>query len=159
MKHILLNSEADRWKLAYSYIKIKCGDNYIWRFEDLPKLEAFFNYSNGPRNGKIMSEEVKESFKHYKKCSAEYADELANKRDSIINIPVEMLIKTFGYEMPRDDYDDEKDISEIKEDIPLKSLFDLTYPCICVNWFKSGYDRLGENSICAIDYVELKEFN
>ena len=47
---------------------------------------------------------------------------------------------------------------EFNEEVPLKSLFNLTYPCICVNWLKSDWDRIGKNTICAIDYVELKEF-
>lgn len=46
MNHTLLNSKADRWKLAYSYIKIKCGNFSLWREEDLPKLEPFFKYSD-----------------------------------------------------------------------------------------------------------------
>lgn len=162
MNHILLTSELDRWKLAYSYIKIKCGDDSIWREEDLPKLEPFFRYSEqfrGGKNNRPMTQEEKESFDYYEKCNKEYSDELTEKRDSIDYIDLYTLIKSFGYEYPQDEDSEGNEIEvEFSEDIPLKSLFELTYPCICVNWIKSDYDRIGKNAICAIDYVELKEF-
>lgn len=156
MNHTLLTSESDRWKLAYSYIKIKCGNFSLWREEDLPKLEPFFKYSDEcGGHFRPMTQEEKDSFAYYEKCDKEYADALCEKRDAVDYIDISTLIKAFGYEMPSDE--DENGV-EFDEDIPLKSTMNLTYPCICVNWLESCMDRMGKSAICAIDYVELKEF-
>lgn len=156
MNHTLLTSESDRWKLAYSYIKIKRGNFSLWREEDLPKLEPFFKYSAECRGHfRPMTQEEKDSFTYYEKCNKEYADDLGEKRDAVDYIDISTLIKTFGYEMPSDE--DENGV-EFDEDIPLKSTINLTYPCICVNWLESCMDRMGKSAICAIDYVELGEF-
>ena len=160
MKHTLLLSEADRWKLAYSYLRFKCGDDSIWREEDLPKLQPFFKYSDKCHgNFRAMTQDEKDSFYYYEKCRKEYNDELTEKRDSVLYIDENTLIKSFGYELPSDEDEngDEIDI-EIDADTPLKSAIDLTYPCVCVNWLESGYDRYSSTGICAIDYVELKDF-
>ena len=160
MNHTLLTSESDRWGLAYSYIKIKCGNFSLWREEDLPKLEPFFKYSDECRGHfRPMTQEERDSFAYYKKCDEEYADDLSKKRDAVDYIDINTLIKTFGYKMPSDEDENGNEIDvEFDEDIPLKSTIDLTYPCVCVNWIKSDMDRMGKTSICAIDYVELKEF-
>ena len=165
MNHILLNSEIDRWKLAYSYIKIKMGDDSIWREEDLPKLEPFFKYSEQFRGGeknRPMTQEEKDSFDYYEKCNKEYSDELKEKRDSVLNIDIYTLVRALGYEMPPDEDEEGNEIEDyqIYEEVPLKSSFELSYPCICINWIESSYDRMsGNNGICCVDYVELKEFD
>lgn len=162
MNHALLLSEADRWKLAYSYLKFKCGDDSIWREEDLPKLQPFFKYSDkchGNGNFRAMTQDEKDSFDYYIKCEREYNNELTEKRDSVYYISEYTLIEAFGYEIPSDeDENGNKIFIKIDEDTPLKSTVNITYPCVCVSWIASGYDRLGSSSICAIDYVELKDF-
>ena len=68
------------------------------------------------------------------------------------------LCEAFGYELPNDPDDDSEEF-DYSINKPFKSLLDLTFPIICVSWMETGYDRMGEMAICAIDYVELKEFD
>jgi hypothetical protein len=162
MKHTILNNESDRWKLCYSYLRWKLGFDSIWREEDLPKLESFFKYfERCEDNFVLMTKEERESFEYWEKCRKEYSDELLEQRESLNYIDLYSLIESFGYEISSDEDEDGNEIEEcqIFEDKPLKSSIELTYPCICVQWIRSDRDRLGTNSICAIDYVELKEFN
>lgn len=160
MEHTLLLSEADRWKLAYSYIRFKCGEDEIWREEDLPKLSPFFKYSKECRgdNFRPMTTEEQESFRYYDRCESMYADANATKRDAVLNISFDSLVRAFGYKIPSDEDDNGDEIdTEFGEDTPLESSLTLTYPCVCVTWIESCYDRTS-GAVCGVDYVQLTEF-
>ena len=57
------------------------------------------------------------------------------------------------------DEDDDSEEFDYNIDKPFKSSLELTFPVVCIDWMESGYDRMGEMTICCVDYVELKEFN
>ena len=68
MNHKLLLSEKDRWEYFWSYFNIDKSE--VWRKEDLPKLQPFFNYSSTVQNNdswRKMNEEECISFDYYKK--------------------------------------------------------------------------------------------
>ena len=157
MTHKLLHNEQERWKYFWSFLRHQLSEDSVWKPEDRPLLEPYFKYSRlgGLPDHRMMNNEEFKSFTYWKKCRKEYADELFEVRDSLRNIHTDDLVKAFGYEIPigEDNEDDDYDFKK-----SLKSAIELNYPAICVNWIESGYNRGSKEAICAVDYVELKEF-
>ena len=156
MNHKLLLSEKDRWNYFWSFFKFNLNGD-IWKPEDRPKLESYFNYSRSP-DGTMTNEEI-ESFHFWQKCLDEYARENAEIRDSIENIDTNSLICAFGYQ-DATELEQNDDNWDYNINNPLESLIELTYPVICINWLESGMDGRGnKGSVCCVDYVEYKEFD
>jgi hypothetical protein len=119
----------------------------VWREEDRPILETFFNWSiskNYP-----MPEDVKPSFDHWIKCREEYANDLFDIRDSLIHVDEYSLAEAFGFE-PIESEDNEIEHYELQTNH--------TYPLIITGFIDSGWDRGGNSSVCIVRFVYLKDF-
>ncbi len=93
-------------------------------------------------------------------------------RDSLANIDTCMVEECFGVVIKHDCWDEDEDGNALDEEgnimpddssSPEALVFEdwvkeLTYPFLIVYWFASGFDRIGKNSVCVVDFVELKDF-
>ena len=167
----LFKTESEFLDYAWSFINF--DENKIWREEDLPKLQPYFDFEKEHRgNSHQLNEEEKESFKYYNKCYEEYAKELFLMRDSIHGFPTEQLAEFFLLEpIAMDCYDYDEDGNEIDEDgniMPplsretIKIAEDwkeeMTFPLIFVGWIDSGFDRFGNVRMSFSEFVSLGEF-
>jgi hypothetical protein len=171
----LFKTESEYLDYAWSFLNF--DENKIWREEDLPKLQPYFNLRRDrPDNKSKLSESewavLKESMNHYDKCKEEYADELFEIKDSIAQFSTDKLGEFFllePIEMNCYDYDD--DGNEIDRDgniIPplsretIKIAEDwkeeMTFPLYFVGWIDSNCDRYGDVRMAFSDFVSLKEF-
>jgi hypothetical protein len=158
--------------LDYAWHFINFDPNKIWREEDLPKLQSFFDFISDP-NKKPLFQDYKESFEFYEKCKREYADGLFEIRDSIRGFRVEDLEEFFFLEPPAMDcYDYDKDGNEIDEDgniippisrgtIKINEEFkgEIKFPLYFVGWIDNGFDRAGDFRMAYSEFVCLGEFN
>jgi hypothetical protein len=166
MKHYLLKNEDERWALCWQYLQWKYSDGEVWRKEDVPLLESYFNWGNTLHDNKrMMTDEERKSFEHYKKCCKLYADHLSEIRDSVKHFDEDAILGSFGYQHGYDIEDkfDESDEKECYNNLslnnkPTKDLLSLTYPIIAVVWIDSSFDRMGDTGVCCVDFVEKKEF-
>jgi hypothetical protein len=162
--------------LDYAWSFINLDENKIWREEDLPKLQPYFDMSNNRPDKSKLSENdwaiLKESMNHYDKCKEEYAGELFEIRDSIAQFSTDKLAEFFFLEpIAMYCYDYDEDGNEIDEDgniIPplsretIKIAEDwkeeMTFPLYFVGWIDSGFDRFGSVRMSFSEFVTLKEF-
>lgn len=102
--------------LDFVWNLINFDPDNIWKEEDLPKLQPFFDAQNKYGQNIIWDEKVKEGYEHYIKCR-EYADELFEIRDSLQYIPNERLIEALNLKpINCDCWDYDEDGNEIDED-------------------------------------------
>lgn len=173
--HKLFNNMEEYKDYFWSFLKheycIHSTGDGVWKEEDKPLLDPFFNYSNetgGHSKRRGMTKEEGDSFDFYMKCRKEYADEAFEKRDAIAQIDDEVLFEGFFLKYPgclKCDRDEEDDcVDEITIDILKDVTFlpienkEITFPLILVGTIESDRDRVGKFSYMFLDIVELKEF-
>ena len=170
----LFKTESEYLDYAWSFMSF--DENKVWREEDLPKLQPYFNLRRDrPDKSKLSENEwaaLRESMNHYDKCKKEYADELFEIRDSIAQFAIDKLAEFFFLEpIAMDCYDYDEDGNEIDEDgniMPPTSREtikiaedwkeEITFPLYFVGWIDSGCDRYGKVRMAFSDFVSLKEF-
>jgi hypothetical protein len=170
----LFKTESEYLDYAWSFLNF--DENKIWREEDLPKLQPYFDMSNNrPDKSKISETEwavLKESMNHYDKCKEEYAGELFEIRDSIAQFSTDKLAEFFFLEpIAMDCYDYDEDGNELDRDgniMPplsretIKIAEDwkeeMTFPLYFVGWIDSSWDRFGNIAMAFSEFVSLKEF-
>ena len=170
----LFKTESEFLDYAWSFINL--DENKIWREEDLPKLQPYFDMSNNrPDKSKISETEwatLRESMNHYDKCKEEYAGELFEIRDSIAQFSTDKLAEFFFLEpIAMDCYDYDEDGNELDRDgniMPplsretIKIAEDwkeeMTFPLYFVGWIDSSWDRFGSVAMAFSEFVTLKEF-
>lgn len=145
--HKKINSKEEYIEY-FKYLLTRKNIEDVWKDEDRPILEPFFNWSiskNYP-----MPEEVKPSFDHWVKCREEYANDLFEIRDSLMHIDEYTLAEAFGFEPIENE---EEEIEDYELDIKH------TYPLIVTGFIDSSWDRGGKSSACIIRFVYLSDFN
>lgn len=148
----LIKNEQEYWEFVWPFIDWSNDPNRsLWREEDLPKLKPFFDMQNRHEE---WTQEVKESFDFYKKCSEEYGDKNKELRDAVSRISADDLLEAFGYELP--EYDDEEDYYTTKP--PFDKDFDATFPFVVIGDIHCGWDRAGDITILSVYMVSLKDF-
>ena len=170
----LFKTESEFLDYAWSFINF--DENEIWREEDLPKLQPYFDmYKNRPDKSKLSENEwaaLKESMNHYDRCKEEYADELFEIRDSISQFNIHELAEFFFLEPIETvcwDYDE--DGNEIDEDgniippttresikISEEWKDEMIFPLYFVGHINCESDRLGKFRIGFSEFVTLKDF-
>lgn len=166
--------KTEKEYLDYAWSIINFNEDKIWREEDLPKLQPFFDFSERHRGDSYkMNDEERESFNFYKKCHEEYAEELFEIRDSIKQFEQSELIEFFFLEeIGMNCYDYDEDGNEIDEDgniMPpwgresLKLHPDLKeemmFPLVFVGWIDCGFDRGGNSRVMFSEFVTLKDYD
>lgn len=165
----LFKTESEYLDYAWSFINF--DKNKIWREEDLPKLQPFFDFCDDP-NKKPSLQDCKECLEFYEKCKREYADELFEIRDSIANFRIEELEEFFFLEpIDMNCWDYDKDGNEIDEEgniippisrdtIKINSEFkkEIKFPLYFVGWIDSGFDRSGDFRMAYSEFVCFAEF-
>lgn len=167
----LFKTESEYLDYAWSFLNF--DENKIWREEDLPKLQPYFEMKSERRK---LSENERailiESMNHYVKCKEEYADELFEIKDSIAQFSTDKLAEFFLLEpIEMNCYDYDEDGNEIDRDgniIPplsretIKIAEDwkeeMTFPLYFIGWIDSGWDRNGDVRMAFSEFVTLKEF-
>lgn len=170
----LFKTESEFLDYAWSFLNF--DENKIWREEDLPKLQPYFDmYDNRPDKSKLSENEwaaLKESMNHYDRCKEEYADELFEIRDSISQFDIDELSEFFFLEpIETDCWDYDEDGNEIDEDgniMPPTSREtikisedwkdEMTFPLYFVGHINCDSDRLGKFRIGYSEFVTLKDF-
>lgn len=168
----LIKSEHELIDYAWQFISWKIEDKQVWKDEDLPILQPFFDKQQIGRDYKF-NEEQKKGYDLYVRRMEEYAREEFEIRDSVEQMGIDILCESFFLKpisLDCWDYNDEgEEIDEqgnVVEPLSKKSLEidedwkkDLTFPLVLVGSISSDYDRLGPVSMISIDFVELKDFN
>jgi hypothetical protein len=170
----LFKTESEYLDYAWSFINF--DENKIWREEDLPKLQFYFDMNRDRPDISKLSEiewaTLKESVAHYDKCKEEYAGELFEIRDSISIFSTNQLAEFFLLEsIDMDCCDADEDGNELDKDgniIPplsretIKITEDwkeeMTFPLYFVGWIDSSRDRYGSVRMAFSEFVSLKEF-
>ena len=170
----LFKTESEYLDYAWSFINF--DEKKIWREEDLPKLQPYFDmYKNRPDKSKLSENEwaaLKESMNHYDRCKEEYADELFEIRDSISQFDIDELSEFFFLEpIETDCWDYDEDGNEIDEDgniippttresikISEEWKDEIIFPLYFVGHINSDSDRLGKIRLCYSEFVTLKDF-
>lgn len=146
----LINNKEEYWEFVRPFIEWANNPNKsLWREEDYPKLKPFFDVQNIVNVHQEWTDEVKESFDFYQKCSAEYADKNKELRDSVSKATVEDILEAFGYEIP----DEEEDWT-----LAPKIDENFTFPFVVTGDINCGWDRSGTFQVLAIYHVFLKDF-
>lgn len=163
----LFKTESEYLDYAWSFINF--DENKIWREEDLPKLQPYFDmYKNRPDKSKLSENEwaaLKESMNHYDRCKEEYADELFEIRDSISQFGIRELAEFFFLEPIETDcwdYDEDGNIipPTTRESIKISEEWkdEIIFPLYFVGWIDSSWDRFGDLKVMFSEFVSLKEF-
>jgi hypothetical protein len=164
----LIKSEEELIRFAAKFI---FPDEKIWREDDLPILEPFFEYSSGKMD-RNMDEREKAGYLYYEKCREDYADELFDIRDSVANLNLTNICNAFFIEVPNMDcWDHDDDGNEIDEEGNIMPPFDikhlkveeewkeeLKYPLVLIGAVDSDFDRSGPMAMISIDFVCLEDF-
>ena len=127
------------------------GTNKLWKQEDLPKLQPYFEYSKKLQEGGNLLEFPTESFEFYNECSKSYADERVEHRNALQNINDYTLADTMGFSENVPD-DDDQPITYRLDEPPKK------FPTIMVGHIDSGFDRGGDYSLCLLTFVYEEDF-
>jgi len=167
----LFKTESEYLDYAWSFLNF--DENKIWREEDLPKLQPFFDFEKRHRGeSHEFNDEERNSFKHYNKCYEEYAKDLFEIRNSIRGFPQDELVEFFFLEpIETDCWDYDEDGNEIDEQgniVPPTSREtikisedwkdEMIFPLYFVGWIESGQDRYGDVRMAYSEFVSLKEF-
>ena len=170
----LFKTESEFLDYAWSFINF--DEKKIWREEDLPKLQPYFDmYNNRPDKSKLSENEwaaLKESMNHYDRCKEEYADELFEIRDSISQFDIDELSEFFFLEpIETDCWDYDEDGNEIDEDgniippttresikISEEWKHEMIFPLYFVGHINCDSDRLGKFRIGFSEFVTFKDF-
>ena len=149
----LIQSKEDWLKFVKEgFISHKLGDGDVWKKEDLPKLQAFFNVKSSSRS---LTAEEHASFMHYQKCREDYADALFDLRDCLSGFHVEELVDYLGcyWDVPEETEDD-YNIEELK----VNEDFNQEFPAVVVIVINSDTDRLGDVRMFFMEFVEESMF-
>ena len=170
----LFKTESEFLDYAWSFLNF--DENKIWREEDLPKLQPYFDMCNNrPDKSKLSENEwaaLKESMNHYDRCKEEYADELFEIRDSISQFDIDELSEFFFLEpVETDCWDYDEDGNEIDEDgniippttresikISEEWKHEMIFPLYFVGHINCDSDRLGKFRIGFSEFVTFKDF-
>ena len=170
MKKKLINNEQEYREFVF--LHLNHHDIDIWEGCDMDRLNRAFDMFDARPTGK-MTEEQSELAKYYFECKDNpKLNELTELKESLEYIDTYNLEQCFGVVVKHDCWDTDEDGNDVDEDgniipddssTPESLVFEdwvgeLTYPFLIVYWFASGFDRLGKNSICVLDFVELKDF-
>jgi hypothetical protein len=167
----LINSEQELIDYAWRFISWKIEDKQVWKDEDLPILQPFFERQAKGGDYKFTEEEGR-GFDRWQLARKEYADEEFEIRDACQQIDIGNLCDAFflkQLDMECWDYNDNGDeIDEQGNIVPPLSKNsleidedwkkELTFPLVMVGSISSDFDRMGPVAILSIDFVELKDF-
>jgi len=92
--------------------------------------------------------------------------------DKMDGIDLNYVEDAFGVKIQHDCWDTDENGNDIDEDgnilpddssSPDKLVFedwvnDLIYPLVVVSWIEAVYDRVGKSTICAVEFVEMEDF-
>ena len=142
----------------------------VWREEDRPLLDAFFVASQKQSKDIEWSEVIQKSFDHYQKCREEYADELFEIKDSVMQFTLVELLDFFFLKPYDGCYDIDDDGNEIDENgnvmppfsksyLEIEESHKIVFPMFFIGVIESGFDRNGNYKICFSDFVSLEEFS
>jgi glutaredoxin len=150
----LIRNKEEYWDFVWTFLDWTIEPyKSLWRKEDYPKLEPFFKMQNRVEE---WTDEVKESYAHYKKCNEEYGSKNTEIRDAVSKFSPDELLEAFGYE---DREYNEEDEEEWSKDKPQKLHEDISFPFIVIGDMHCGWDRSGDFRIMSIYQVYLKDFN
>ena len=175
--HIKKLFKTEEEYLDYAWLFMSFDENKIWKEEDLPKLQLFFDVREYdiPASDNMSEKDLtafRESMAHYHKCSEEYANELFEIRDAIRQFSINKLAEFFLLEkIEMDCYDSDENGNDLDEEgniIPpisretIKIADDwkekVIFPLIFVGYIHSGFDRFGKSAVAMSDFVSLKDF-
>lgn len=166
----LFLTESEYLDFAWKFLNPE-KDN-VWREEDRPLLEPFFEASQKPAKDIEWTDEIKKSFDYYQKCRLDYADKNFEIRDCSSQFDRQELLDFFFLKSIDDecfDVDDEgndldsdgniimpfsRELLELNPEFEAANLF----PMIFVGMIDSTFDRLGNMRISFSDFVSLSEF-
>ena len=145
----------------------------IWRAEDLPKLQPYFDWEdiNRGEDRTPWTPEALASYKHYEKCRKEYADKLFEIRDSLENIPIESLLSSLYFKEKFDyrhqlemeeKYPDDWEARMDAEGFPYifdEEEFFHKFPVIVIGGMDSGFDRVGNFAVLDLHIVSKSDFD
>lgn len=168
MNKILFNTKEEHWKWAYdNYLRFTTEDDDIWTEQQRIDFEPFFRFSDNMRNNtdSKMTPEEKESFEKYISLrEAGHGLDTKFQKDFATNFEFNRLCNALGFD-PESLYNDisteDEDIEEMSDidfNNPLPTLDIITYPFILVYWFETSFDRGGDCTIAASDFVLLSDF-
>ena len=160
--HQLINNEQEYRDYCNKLFGYATGDDEIWRAEDLPKMQPFFDYQTKSRAEIPLpyTPEVSAAFAHYDKCLEEYGRDAAEMRDSVRQISIDKLMEAFGFDEPEYTEDNEPDVYEFEKFTLRKEFFEeLSFPQVIVGTIESDFDRTGNFAILQIDFVCKSEFD
>lgn len=121
----------------------------LWKEEDYPKLEPYFNWQRETKGLGQFPDEIKSSFDFYVKCHEEYGERNADIRDSVKGFDEWRLCDIFAFDLPDNDEDNEP--------VPV-FIGEFVFPFIVTGAIECGFDRGGDCSFCCIRFVEAREF-
>jgi hypothetical protein len=160
--HKLVNNEQEYRDFCYKLFDYATGNEEIWRAEDLPKMQPFFDYQAKKRTDPFFpfTPEALAAYIHYEKCLREYGRAEARMRDSVSNISIDKLMEAFGFEEPEYDEDNEPDFYEYEKFTLNEEFFEgLSFPMVIVADIDSDCDRAGKFQIIDVDFVCKSEFD
>jgi hypothetical protein len=168
----LFKTESEFLDYAWSFINF--DENKIWREEDLPKLQLFIDYKDRLLEPSAIDRAaLRESMDYYDKCMEEYAGELFEIADDIVQFSNAELAEFFLLEPIEEDqcWDYDSEGNEIDEDgniipplsresLKISSDFvsEMSFPLYFVGHINSDSDRLGKIRLCYSEFVSLKDF-
>jgi hypothetical protein len=159
----LVNTEQEYvdW-VKETFLSERIGTKGIWRKEDLPKLEAFFKFSES-REQRAMTPEESESFEYYRKCYEEYGEKASELQNILKSFDFEELVDYFVLKLDEPLGEDGEPLNQHEYNID-HVVFDredcepVSYPMVAVLHIDSGWDRVGDYKAFQLTFVEQKMF-
>ncbi len=151
-----MNSAAEY--LAFCKSLINYSELLIWRDEDLPLLQPYFNADNKPRDK--MTDEEYNSLLHYLKCLDDYGRELMQMKEICESFGSHSLIENFGLFL--DECEDDEDFNDEEYNFDKLTLipgFNYEFPLVMVLAFDASFDRCGDTKMFFLEFVEGSMFN
>jgi hypothetical protein len=129
------------------------GTNKLWKTEDLPKLQPYFEYS------KLLAQDLNhkdlefpaESAQFYGECCQNYCQEHREYRDAFRNINEYVLADAMGFTENVPDDDDQPIVYSLGESFR-------KFPVIIAGHVDSGFDRSGDYSACLLTLIYEEDF-
>ena len=149
----------------YVWKFIAVADGNIWKDEDHPHLQLFFNNQHTSED---WTPEIKASYDYYTKCYESYAWELFTIRDAKRLFNEAEVYKFFNISYNTEaDYDEEgnyidPDGNIILEDTRENMAFedeDFIFPIVFVGWMESSWDKAGDGRVMFSQIVSLADFD
>jgi hypothetical protein len=168
MKKTLFKNKEEHWAWVWdNYIRYyrrydkETGllvEESIWG-DDLPKLEPFFDWQkeNAGKYRNDMPPEVKESFDYYYEIREKG---WANKEryDVTGKIEISYMVEMFGFSRMDDEGDDDELYNIYSKEVVPPVHESIKYPCVMLSYLETSWDRMGDATITAVDFVYLEDF-